>query len=120
MSSAFKCCLVVLVSFLSITQLSAQQDKQAKKQEKESKIARLVKSKNYVFVAQSMLPLAGRNIQLTSRYDLLVAGDTVRSELPYYGRAYVAPISPYDAGIRFKATDVKYTLTTKKEAFGKC
>ena len=72
---------------------------------------KIVESKNYVFKAQWVNPQAGTSRQLTSDYDLTIAGDTVISYLPYFGRAYVAPINPSEGGIKFTSTQFDYKLS---------
>ena len=52
---------------------------------------------------------------LTSVYDLKVSSDTVVSDLPYYGRAFVAPIDPAEGGIHFTSTQFTYTIKEKKK-----
>ena len=68
----------------------------------------ILSSKNYTFIAQSVTPMGGRNRQLTSEYDLRVLGDSVVSYLPYFGRAYTAPIDPSQGGIQFTSTVFEY------------
>jgi len=74
-------------------------------------IKKLVESKNYVFRAQWVNPQASTSRQLTSDYDLTIAGDSVISYLPYFGRAYVAPINPSEGGIKFTSTQFDYQLS---------
>ena len=40
--------------------------------------------------------------------------DTVRAYLPYYGRAYVAPMNPSEGGIKFTSTDFDYQVAPGK------
>lgn len=91
------------------------QSKDDKKQKEYTEIHNLVNSKNYVFVAQTVLPIGGRSINLTSPYNLKVSGDTVVSDLPYFGRAFVAPIDPSEAGIQFTSTNFNYNLKERKK-----
>ena len=74
-------------------------------------IKKIVESQNYVFKSQWANPQASISRQLTSDYDLTIAGDTVISYLPYFGRAYVAPIDPSEGGIRFTSTKFDYKLS---------
>jgi hypothetical protein len=74
-------------------------------------IKKLVESKNYVFKAQWVNPQVGTSRQLTSDYDLAIAGDTVISYLPYFGRAYAAPVNPSEGGIKFTSTKFDYKLS---------
>jgi hypothetical protein len=73
-------------------------------------IKSIVESRHYVFVAQTAQPMRGGTRQLTSRYELRVAGDTITSYLPYFGRAYVAPFDPSEGGIKFIAVKANYLM----------
>jgi len=74
-----------------------------------------VESKHYTFVAQSANPMRGRVVQLTSLYDLRISGDSVIAGLPYYGRAYSAPVNPSDNGINFTAVTAEYKSVYRKK-----
>lgn len=74
----------------------------------------IVNSRNYIFVAQSVNPIGGRFRQLTSEYDLRVLGDSVVSFLPYFGRAYSAPIDPTQSSLHFTSTDFEYEQAARK------
>ena len=64
-------------------------------EKKEPTTQQIVESKNYIFKAESVNPQRGRFRYLTSaEYDLVVTSDTVIAYLPYFGRAYSAPINP--------------------------
>ena len=76
---------------------------------------KILEEKNFVFVAQMVNPQRGVTRQLTSRYDLTVNPDTVSAFLPYFGRAYSAPINPADGGIKFSATEFSYESVKKKK-----
>ena len=41
--------------------------------------------------------------------------DTLISQLPYFGRAYSAPMDMKGGGIEFTSTDFAYTLEAKKK-----
>src|SRR3954453_23196401 len=80
--------LVVLLVFGCFVTTYAQQSKQDKNEQEKARIQNLINSKNYVFVAQQALPLGGRTINLTTTYSLRLTGDTLVSDLPYFGRAF--------------------------------
>ncbi len=85
-------------------------------QEKEEATAQqIVESKNYIFIAQSANPQRGQVRHLTSDYDLVITGDTVIASLPYFGRAYTAPINPAEGGINFTSSDFDYIPDKKKK-----
>lgn len=78
-------------------------------------IKALVDSQNYVFKAQTAMPLSGRVRNLTSDYDLKVTKGSVESYLPYFGQAYVAPIDPSKGGLEFTSKDFSYAVTPGKK-----
>lgn len=110
-----KLLLVLAVSLLSLQSTHAQDSKQDKKEQQAEKIRNLLQSKNFVFVAQYAYPLGGRNINLTSVYDIRLSADTLVSDLPYFGRAYVAPMNPSEGGIHFTSTKFAYDINEKKK-----
>jgi hypothetical protein len=93
----------------------AQSDPTDKKAVKLAAIKNRVESQNYVFKAQTVMPMSGRTRQLTSDYDLKVTKESIVSDLPYFGRAYSAPIDPTKGGIEFTSKDFDYTLTPNKK-----
>lgn len=76
-------------------------------------VTQMIESSNYVFVADMALPMGGKSIFLTSTYTLEVTKDTLVSYLPYFGRAYVAPLDPTDGGIQFESTQFDYQVKKK-------
>lgn len=86
-------------------------------QTSEQDIRSLIESKRFVFNAQTATPLGGRVVQLTSGYDLRVRPDSVVSYLPYYGRAFSAPIDPSRGGIQFTSTDFEYSQTPRRKGW---
>jgi len=83
--------------------------------EKANIIQQAIDTKNYVFTAQTATPQRGRLRQLTSEYDLIVRPDTAVAFLPYFGRAYVAPIDPTEGGIKFTSSDFDYFVKKGKK-----
>lgn len=81
----------------------------------ESDIKNMIESRKYIFIAQYALPMRGTGIYLSSEYDLTVSGDSIISWLPYYGRAYQAPLDPNEGGIKFTSTKFKYTTEVNKK-----
>lgn len=110
-----KILMIILLAVSGFKMSYGQQNNDDKKHNKSEEIQNLVNSKNYVFVAQTVLPIGGRIINLSSPYDLKVLGDTVVSDLPYFGRAFVAPINPSEGGFHFKSTDYSYNVKERKK-----
>jgi hypothetical protein len=107
-------CLVILVS---IQATYAQNVKKNKDAVQEAAIKKLIDSKSYTFLAQSVTPLRGRNFSLSYGYDLRVNKDTIVAYLPFFGRAFVAPIDPTDNGIEFTSTKFTYKSVAKKNGY---
>jgi hypothetical protein len=80
---------------------------------KPEEVKKMIEEQNYIFKAERVLPQSGRSRQLTSEYDLTIAPDTIVSFLPYFGRAYSAPINPSDGGIKFTSTKFEYKRNAK-------
>lgn len=76
---------------------------------------KLVEAQNFVFKAQTAIPMGGRARQLTSDYDLRVTSEKVVSYLPYYGTAYVAPMDPGKGPLEFTTKDFSYTSVPGKK-----
>lgn len=86
-------------------------------QESEALISRIVETQNYVFRAQQVMPAAGRTRQLNTDYDLRVSRDSVASWLPYFGRAFRAPMDPTKGGIQFTSTDFEYATNQRNDGW---
>jgi hypothetical protein len=91
--------------------LKAQDEK-----DKQKDIKSLIESKHYVFKAQTALPARGRTRPLNTDFDLRVQGDTLISYLPYFGRAYSAPLNPSQGPLNFTSTDFDYKVADRKKA----
>lgn len=85
--------------------------------ESEALISRAVETQNYVFKARQAMPSAGRTRQLNTDYDLRVSKDSVASWLPYFGRAYQAPLDPTKGGIQFTSTDFDYSTSPRNDGW---
>lgn len=78
------------------------------------KLQQIVEEQNFIFKARQAIPMQGKNISLTSDYDVKLSNDTLEVYLPYFGRAYTAPFNTNEGGIKFKATQFEYTVNPKK------
>ncbi len=108
----------ILLLFLIIGAAAPAQSpsKEEKQQAQQAQIKALVDSQHYTFDAQIAMPMNGHTVQLTGEYyDLEIGKTTILSYLPYYGRAYSAPLDPARAGIQFTSKDFDYTATPKKK-----
>ena len=87
---------------------------QQHKKDKKAEITKIVEAQNYVFKAQTALPSAGTTRPLSSDFDLRISKDTIVSYLPYFGRAYTAPMNPSEGSLQFTTTDFQYTMNINK------
>jgi hypothetical protein len=83
--------------------------------EKAAAFKDMVESKNYVFQAQTVLPMRGGVRQLTTEYDLKITPTAIVCDLPYFGRAYVAPMNPAQGPLQFTSSNFSYTTTPRKK-----
>lgn len=78
-------------------------------------ISELVQSPDFIFEARQAIAQNGYTKNLLSDYSLSVSTDTLIVFLPYYGRAYRAPMDPTKGGIQFTSTDFSYDIAKEKE-----
>ena len=109
--------LTVLLGVFAVFNFGAlhAQSKKETKAKDEKEISASVTSQNYIFKAQTLLPMRGGTRHLNGDYSLSVSADKIVSFLPYMGRIYTAPIDPADGPLRFTSTDFTYALQTKKK-----
>lgn len=74
----------------------------------------LVNAGNFLFRPQTATPMNGRLIQLTSEYEVKISKDTIASFLPYFGRAFTAPMDPTKGGINFTSTKFSNKLRQRR------
>jgi len=87
----------------------------AQKEQKALRIQKMMESFDFTFNAEAAYPLADSPRPLTAAYSLKISKDTIKAYLPYFGRAYVAPIGSSENGIKFSNTEFKYNLEKGKK-----
>ncbi|HEU5054478.1 MAG TPA: DUF4251 domain-containing protein [Hanamia sp.] len=98
------------LAFLTIFAVSCSSSRTATKPDLEE-ISNMVNTHRFTFVAERVNPLRGSSRPLTSYYDAEVRGDTLICYLPYFGRAYQAPIDPSKGGLDFTSHSFSYNVT---------
>lgn len=73
-----------------------------------------IENRQFVFQAQTAHPLAWRSVNLDYGFHLKVSPDTIEAYLPYYGRAYKAPLGPDESGVKFTSYDFDYQIKEGK------
>lgn len=101
--------LIVLSVVFGLTACGTSQ-MTAEKEAVAREVNQRVQDFDFTFKATYAYPTGFRSIYLSPYYDVKVNPDTVRAYLPYYGRAYVAPMDPSEGGIKFTSTDFDYQV----------
>jgi hypothetical protein len=114
--------LVFLLSIFSTTVFAQVKTKkelrESRRIEKEKQIEKLVHSKEFVFVGRTALPLGFRSIDLTTNTNyVLFQSDSIKSEMPFFGRGYSAIAYGRDAGLKFEGKAEGFTIEKKKKAY---
>jgi hypothetical protein len=81
----------------------------------EAVIKSLIESKRFVFKVQTVMPLSGTVRQSLNEYDMQLYGDSLISQLPYFGRAFNAPMPGERGGFYFTSTDFDYSVKARKK-----
>ncbi len=71
----------------------------------------IIELQSFVFIARYVNPMSGGKRDLSSGYDVSVSKDTIISYLPFFGRGYIASMSPAD--VDFDFTSTKFTYAQK-------
>ena len=103
-NSLLRCCLCAGV-LLIFTQLACSPAKQSSGTASNEEIAQAIATDNWIFIADRALPPRGRSRNLTGHYEVRFSKDTITAYLPYFGRAYSAPIGETTSPLDFKTTD---------------
>ena len=116
--NSIKTFLVLTAAIISINTADAQTPKKDKDSEKTTEVENILKDNKFMFVAESMNPMGGRTMFLNSTYDVRITPEKVQSDLPYFGRAYVAPIDPTRSALQFTSNEYEYiTKRTRKNGW---
>lgn len=121
----------VVVIFGLLLFISCASQKNSNAGNSPSSFGALINDQRYTFVAQTVIPTeeAGRLnpryllpqgsdlYQLTSRYDLKITPDSVIAYLPFFGRAFTAPMDPTKGGFQFISTKFDYQKTIRKNLY---
>lgn len=83
--------------------------------EQKDAVEHAISTQEYIFHARTALPQRGRSVFLDARYDVTVSKDSIVAYLPYFGRAYTAPIGRDQDGIQFTSTDFDYSVEKKRK-----
>jgi len=103
----------VLVSLLILRACGIMQSP-GEKEKRANQLRVAVESSDFVFEATYAYPTGYNSVYLSPYYDVKISPDTVSAYLPYYGRAYRAPMDPSEGGFHVTSTDFKYSFKEGK------
>lgn len=83
----------------------------------EQETAAAIAADNWIFIANHANPQRGQSRVLSSQYSVLLKKDTLRSALPYFGRAYSAVIGESTSVLDFRSTT--FSINKKDNGKGK-
>lgn len=115
-SKLFGMTLLLAVSF----SLSAQEkmSKEQRKLEMQKQTEELVKTTTFVFAAQTAYPQGGTSVDLSmDNYTVEYSPELIKSDLPYYGKAYGGVAYGGGGGIRFTAKPEPYSVENTKKGY---
>jgi len=105
----------LLLTISGLANLSEGQEVKVDQPDKEVMLKNRMEAHQYVFKAESAHPARGRIVYLNSQYDLAISSDTVNCSLPYFGRAYSAPMDGRGGGITFTSINFEYDQKVRKK-----
>lgn len=109
-SGVLLCCFIALVLPACGTARSA-----AEKAQLAHEIEQAVELSDFTFKATYAHPTGYRSVYLSPYYEVKILPDTVKAYLPYYGRAYRAPMDPREGGFSFNSTEFTYQSSPGKQ-----
>ncbi|WP_185963120.1 DUF4251 domain-containing protein [Flavobacterium gawalongense] len=117
---------VILVLFLSLIVTASYAQEKSKKQlraerkiEKEKQIASLVDAKEFVFIGRTALGQGFRSIDLTTNSNYVeFKPDKIKSEMPFFGRAYSGvAYGSRDGGLNFEGSPKEFTVEKGRKTY---
>lgn len=69
-----------------------------------------IDSRDFTFIPSFAIPADGGAIKLSGTFSFIVSKDSIYSDLPYFGRAYVATLPPVESGFRFTCKKFDYEI----------
>ncbi|WP_052323964.1 DUF4251 domain-containing protein [Flavihumibacter sp. ZG627] len=106
--------LLIFLLAMGVFSIACSTGKQAASALSEAEVKEMLDAQNYRFNARYVQPAGGRSRIITGTYTLDVTKDKVEADLPYFGRAYQAPIGSGDVGMKFKTTEFNYSTEKGK------
>lgn len=107
---------ILIVTSLLLIQGCGISRSAAEKEQIAADIENAVIESEFTFNATYAFPTGFKSRYLSPYYEVDVSPDTIKVYLPYFGRAYKAPINPSDGGYMFTSTDFNYRYEKGKRS----
>lgn len=113
---------VIFLSLLMTTgyaqEKSKKELKEERKIEKQRQIDVLVNSKMFVFIGKTAFPQGFRTMDLTTNPNYVqFQPDMIKSEMPFFGRAFSGVGYGGDVGLKFEGIPQEFTIEKGKKAY---
>jgi hypothetical protein len=110
--------LLFLGSSVFSQEKTKKQLKEERKLEKQKQTALLVDSKDFVFIADKALPQGYKTIDLTTNPNYVkFQPDFIKSEMPFFGRAYSGSGYGGDGGLDFEGKPEEFSIEKGKNSY---
>lgn len=97
---------------------SKKQLREERKTEKQKQTQALIDSKKFVFVGRTALPQGFNAIDLTTNANYLqFRPDTIKSEMPFFGRAFSGVGYGSDVGLHFEGAPQEFIVKKGKKSY---
>ena len=106
--------IIWLVPLLMMLGCATGQERAEQRAKMKEAVAEAIASRHLHIDISSMSTLRYGTKMLTANYFLELRGDTLRSDLPYWGQAYQAPIGSPSIGLNFEAPILRYSESRPK------
>ncbi len=106
--------IVWLLPLLLLMGCATAQERAEQRVRMKKAVAEAVASRHLHIDVNTMSTLRYGAKTLTSNYFLELRGDTLRSDLPYWGQAYQAPVGGPSIGLNFEAPILRYSESRPK------
>ena len=109
-------CTFVILLFLAFhVTAQTQQSKKEKAAAEAAATKNLIDSKNYLFEARSTTPSCVKFKRLSYGYYVKISGDTLISNLPFFGKSTAPTLPSENNGISFTSINFEYKVEQRKK-----
>lgn len=104
--------MIVLSALLTLSCGTQKEANSEKNMALQKEVEEMILAKKYSIKANYAMPMKGKQIYLSSAYDMRIQNDSAYAHLPYFGVAYSAPMGS-EGGIKFQEPMKNYKASKK-------